>query len=107
MTHVADVCGCIPEYVPNVREVINKPAIKGCNFYEHATCVSYVMYYFDPVVSPCLPACINSIYYRARIEYIGEPQAVTKDDVKFVTTEMKLSSVGHVVYKETPVVRAI
>jgi len=76
MTHIADVCLCIPEYVPNVRQVINQSTIKACNFYEHATCVSYVKYYFDPTVVQCLPACSNSVYYRARIQYAGEPEEI-------------------------------
>jgi len=53
MTHIADVCMCVPEYVPNVRSVVNIPDIKACNFYEHATCVSYVNFYFDPIVASC------------------------------------------------------
>ena len=80
MTHIADVCLCVPEYVPNVREIVNQPDIKGCNFYEHATCVSYVNYYFDPVVSPCLPACLNSVYYSSRIEYTGESGMLSSEN---------------------------
>ena len=78
MTHIADVCLCVPEYVPNVRQVINNSELKACNFYEHATCVSYVNYYFDPIVSECMPACLNSNYYQTRIQYSGEPHRSQK-----------------------------
>ena len=48
MTHIAETCMCIPEYVPNIRQIVPDLDIVACNFYEHATCVSYVHFYFDP-----------------------------------------------------------
>ena len=61
---VANICGCIPEYIPNVREMIENPTIKGCNFYEHATCVSPLVSEFDPSNTNCLPACLDSVYQQ-------------------------------------------
>ena len=42
MKEIFDVCDCIPEYVPKIREIITDSNARACNFYEHATCVSYV-----------------------------------------------------------------
>ena len=70
MSHIADVCSCVPEYVPNVRSMIENSTLRACNFYEHATCVSYVNFYFDPVVSHCIPACLDSEYFQSRIQVL-------------------------------------
>ena len=64
MHHIVDTCLCVPEYVPEIREIVKNWTIKACNFYEHATCVSYVRSYFDPSVAGCLPACTTSDYKR-------------------------------------------
>ena len=40
MNHIVDTCLCVPEYVPDIRKVVNNWSIKSCNFYEHSTCVS-------------------------------------------------------------------
>ena len=43
--------------------------IKGCNYFEFATCVSYVYSYFDPsMVRQCLPGCTDSGYEQSRIQ---------------------------------------
>lgn len=59
---------CVPEYIPEVRTIVDDPNIKWCNFYEHATCVSYVEYYFDPRIVQCVPACFNSKYTTTAIQ---------------------------------------
>ena len=57
-SHIAEVCLCVPEYIPDVYEILENRKIKACNFYEHATCVSYVRYYFDPAVADCITGCL-------------------------------------------------
>ena len=68
MNQIADVCLCVPDYVPNVRSIVNSTRLKECNFYEHATCVNYVHYYFDPTIAHCLPACMETTFEQTRIQ---------------------------------------
>ena len=68
MKHIAHTCNCVPDYVPNVRQVVNNTEIKSCNFYEHATCVSYVRGYFNIADINCLPACTDSVYKHVRAQ---------------------------------------
>lgn len=68
MHEIAEICLCVPEYVPDVREILNDTRLKGCNFYEHSTCVNYVHYYFDPSTAHCKPACQGTKYEQARIQ---------------------------------------
>ena len=75
MEHVAHICHCIPEYVPNIRDIV-KHKMKGCNFYEHSTCVTYVYFYFDSMQESCLPACLDSTYEQARMQ-VSSMQAYT------------------------------
>ena len=64
-----DTCQCVPEYVPEIREIVkNSISLKSCNFYEHATCVTYIRSYYDPSTAGCLPACKNSDYKRWSIQ---------------------------------------
>ena len=67
---MAHVCMCIPEYVPDVRTIINDSDAKACNFYEHATCVAYVYYYYDLGTAQCLPGCIDSAYEPVKMQVI-------------------------------------
>ena len=59
---------CIPEYVPNVRTIVNHTDVKACNFYEHATCVAYVYYYYDPDTAQCLPGCLDSAFEPVKMQ---------------------------------------
>ena len=88
----------MPEYIPNIRKLLDEPTRKGCNFYEHATCVSYVLYYFDPIVTHCKPSCLNSEYAIARIQYTGEPQIELDDEMKMANSENlgKLRNFDHI-----------
>ena len=79
MTHIAEVCLCVPDYVPDIRTIVNDTTIKGCNFYEHSTCVNYIHYYFDPIVAHCEPGCLEGNYEQARIQ-------VRFSNGQFVTT---------------------
>ena len=68
MNHIVHVCGCVPEYVPDIRKIVNDSEIRACNFYEHATCVTYVRSYFDKYTVDCLPACKMSEYVQDSIQ---------------------------------------
>ena len=68
MTHIANTCLCVPEYVPGVRTMVKNPDIEACNFYEHATCVNYIYYYFDPIVAHCLPGCLEGTYEKSNLQ---------------------------------------
>ena len=65
---VFQVCGCVAEYVPNVREIVGNLNARACNFYEFATCVSYIYTDFEPAKAGCLPACIESDYEISQIQ---------------------------------------
>ena len=65
---IADICQCVPEYIPNIREIVQDATIKGCSFYEHSTCVSFLIMEFDKTKSDCLPACHDSVYHQAKIQ---------------------------------------
>ena len=65
---IVDICGCVPDYVPDIRNIVKNQTIKGCNFYEHATCVSYLTAEFDLAKTDCLPACLESVYHQAKIQ---------------------------------------
>ena len=87
MNQISHVCRCVPEYIPNVRDMINNPLIKGCNFYEHATCVAYVHEYFDPGAAQCLPACLDSYYQQSRITVTQLYQSlIMKNILVYATT---------------------
>ena len=80
MREIAHVCLCIPDYIPNAQEFVKSDCIKSCNFYEHATCVAYVYYYFDGQTGRCDPGCIHSAYESNRIQYTNPlPMKVLKD----------------------------
>ena len=81
MNHTAHVCKCVPEYVPNIREVLNT-TLKACNFYEHATCVTYVKDYFETNSTECKPECLNSEYTQTGIQVI-HPVSSTESESKF------------------------
>ena len=66
--HVASICNCVPEFIPQVREIVGDPNIKGCNFFEFATCVSYVYDNFDVAMVRCLPGCVESGYEQSKIQ---------------------------------------
>ena len=74
MAHVADTCLCVPGYIPNIRSIINDTSLPDCNYYTHASCVSYIRSSFDPSVANCLPGCISSGYKRFGIEVATAPQ---------------------------------
>ena len=40
--HIVDVCGCIAEDVPFLRNVIPNPDIEPCTFFELATCLASI-----------------------------------------------------------------
>lgn len=85
MAHIVHVCGCVPEYVPNIKAIVkNYTKTRACNYYEHGTCVSYVRSYFDPDTIECLPACTSSKYVTSKIQVF--------DGIKFKNYLKKLFS---------------
>lgn len=66
--NIYDVCQCVPDYIKDIRELIGKPNASSCNFYEHATCVSFIVQTFEPSTSNCLPRCQHSSVHQENID---------------------------------------
>lgn len=65
---IARICGCVLDYIPFIRDVVQNSTIKACSFYEHSTCASFVISEFDPQLTDCVPACLDSVYRQVKIQ---------------------------------------
>ena len=76
------------KFFQNFLEIVTKTDAKSCNFYEHATCVSYIVQSFNPYRTNCLPRCRHESVHQENIDVSLSSKNVF--DVRFYKDILKL-----------------
>ncbi|CBY14013.1 unnamed protein product [Oikopleura dioica] len=68
LDRVVRMCQCYPSYAEDGKNLKKKfSEVEECNFYLHATCVSFVKEQFDQTEVTCKPACYQDSIHQESI----------------------------------------
>lgn len=69
LDRVVRMCHCYPSYAEDGKNLKKKfSEVEECNFYLHATCVSFVKEQFDQTEVTCDPACYQDSIHQESIQ---------------------------------------
>ncbi|CAG5095204.1 Oidioi.mRNA.OKI2018_I69.XSR.g14078.t1.cds [Oikopleura dioica] len=68
LDRIVRMCQCYPSYAEDGKKLKKKfSTVDECNFYLHATCVSFVKEQFDQTEVTCEPACYQDSIHQESI----------------------------------------